>query len=166
VCFGAWIALLVGCGQGAGGHATQELGAAPATVQIAESCTLNGLRIEVEVGVIGGFGEETPCTYSARFAQTWRSIYEERWGVVDVKGWTLRIRAPEFVDGQKHSGLTWYDQRVVELTQLHFEMLPHELHHAQLGATSNDHHGWCTDFAPWEMERHIRDERDLLGCGR
>ena len=44
--------------------------------------------------------------------------------------------------GTGHAGLTWYDERLIELSQLHFELLPHELHHARLGEASSDHHGW------------------------
>jgi len=31
---------------------------------------------------------------------------------------------------------------LIDLSQLHFELLPHELHHARLGEASSDHHGW------------------------
>jgi hypothetical protein len=53
---------------------------------------------------------------------------------------------------------------LVELRQLHLEVLSHELHHVALGETSNDHHRWGADFVPWELERNIQDERTQLGC--
>ena len=53
---------------------------------------------------------------------------------------------------------------LIDLSQLHFELLPHELHHAHLGEASSDHRGWCLDLVPWELERHIQDERAALGC--
>jgi len=42
----------------------------------------------------------------------------------------LRIRAGERVDAVGHPGLTWFDERLIEFSQVHFELLPHELHHA------------------------------------
>ena len=151
------------CGGGAGGGPVPSA-TGPAPVALAETCTVDGMHLEVETGVLGGFGDETPCSYSGRFASMWRGIYEERWGSVPLEGWTVRVRAPDLLDGNGHTGLTWYRQRVIEMSQAHFELLPHELHHARLGEPSSDHHGWCADFVPWELERHIQDERDRLGC--
>ena len=147
----------LGCGSGAGGATLSK-------VALAGTCTVNGVRIEVEEGVLGGIGGETPCGYSGRFVAAWRATYEERWGRIPLEAWTVRIRRPDLVDAAGHAGLTWYDQRLIELSQIHFEVLPHELHHASLGEGSNDHHGWCADFVPWELERHIQDERARLGC--
>ena len=151
----------LGCGSDAGGAI---LSRAPPAVALAGTCSVEGVRIEVEEGVLGGVGGETPCNYSGRFVAVWRVTYEERWGPVPLEAWTVRIRRPDLVDGAGHAGLTWYDPRLIELSQIHFEVLPHELHHASLGQGSNDHHGWCTDFVPWELERHIQDERARLGC--
>jgi len=162
----AWMGgllLLLGTAGCAGG-APLRAGGAPEAVVLAGSCTVDGTRIEVEEGVLGGPGGETPCSDSGRFVSTWRSTYEERWGVVPLADWTVRIRTADLVDGDGHAGLTWYDRHLIELSQIHFELLPHELHHAQQGEPSNDHHGWCTDFVPWELARHIQDERARLGC--
>ena len=41
---------------------------------------------------------------------------------------------------------------------------PHELRHVQLGRGSDDHHGWCIGFAPWEERVLGVDERHYLGC--
>jgi hypothetical protein len=153
--------VMAGCGDGVGGGSVIP---GPAAVTLAERCTVDGVRIEVEQGVQGGLGGEGPCAYSGRFVSVWRRIYEERWGTVPLESWTVRIRVAERLDAQGHAGLTWYDQRFIEVSQLHFELLPHELHHVALGETSNDHHGWCADFVPWELERHIQDERAQLGC--
>jgi hypothetical protein len=153
---------VAGCGDGVGAGSVRP---EPAAVSIADRCTVEGVQIEVEEGVLGGFGGESPCTYSGRYVAVWRRTYEERWGAIPLESWTVRIRTPERVDARGRSGLTWYDQRLVEVSQLHFELLPHELHHAQLGEASTDHHGWCADFVPWELERHIQDERAALGCG-
>ena len=153
---------VAGCGDGVGAGPVRP---GPPVVSIADRCTVEGVRIEVENGVLGGFSGESPCAYSGRFVTVWRRTYEERWGPVPLESWTVRIRTPELVDARGHSGLTWYDERILELSQLHFELLPHELHHARLGETSSDHHGWCADFVPWELERHIQDERAALGCG-
>lgn len=156
--------VVVGCDGGAGGGSVRA-GARPAPVTLAASCTVDGVRIEVEEGVLGGFTGESPCSYSGRFVSVWRGTYEERWGAVALESWTVRIRAGERVDDRGHGGLTWYQDRLIELSQLHFELLPHELHHAMQGEASSDHHGWCADFVPWEIERHIQDERAQLGCG-
>lgn len=153
---------VVGCDRGAGGGSVRAK--QPAEVTLADSCTVDGMRIEVEEGVLGGFSGESPCIYSGRFVTLWRATYEERWGTVPLDAWTVRIRAPERLDAAGHAGLTWYDEHLIELSQLHFELLPHELHHARLGESSNDHHGWCADFVPWELERNIQDERVQLGC--
>ena len=160
----AWAVVGLGiaaCG-GAGGGSARAI--RPAAVPLAGSCTVDGVHIEVEEGVLGGFGGESPCSYSGRFVSVWRATYEERWGAVPLEAWTVRIREGERVDALGHGGLTWYDDRLIELSQLHFELLPHELHHAAQGETSSDHHGWCADFVPWEIERHIQDERVQLGC--
>jgi len=160
--------LLVGlglgaCGAGAGGGPVRSA-SGPAPVALGETCTVDGVHIEVEEGVQGGFGDETPCAYSGRFISVWRGIYEERWGPVSLEAWTVRVRAPDLLDGDGHAGLTWYQQRKIEVSQIHFELLPHEIHHARLGEPSSDHRGWCADFVPWELERQIQDERDRLGC--
>jgi hypothetical protein len=94
----------------------------------------------------------------------WRATYEERWGALPLESWTVRIRAPDVLDQAGHTGLTWYDRKLIEVSQNHFELLPHEFHHAQQGAGSSDHPGWCADFVPWEIERNIQDERARLGC--
>jgi len=153
---------LVGCGGGAGGGSAGS--SAPASVVLAETCVVSGVRIEVEEGVLGGFGGESPCAYSGRFVASWRGVFEERWGAVALDGWSVRIRAGELLDGQGHAGLTWYRGRMVEVSQDHFELLPHEFRHVQLGEGSSDHHGWCSDFVLWEQERNIQDERARLGC--
>ena len=155
---------LGGCGDGAGGGSVH-VGSRPSPAVIAATCTVDGVRVEVERGVEGGFGGESPCSYSGRFVSVWRAVYEERWGRVALESWTVRIRASERLDAVGHSGLTWYDDHLIELSQLHFEILPHELHHAREGKASTDHRGWCADFVPWELERHIQDEREQLGCG-
>jgi hypothetical protein len=155
--------VLLGCGEGAGGARARS---APAPVALAGTCTVDGVPIEVEAGVLGGFGDESPCSYSGRFVSVWRGIYEERWGSISLEGWTLRVRAPDLVDAHGHAALTWYERRLIEVSQVHFELLPHELHHARQGEGSNDHHGWCSDFVPWELERQIQDERSRLGCGQ
>jgi hypothetical protein len=152
---------MAGCGDGVGAGSVH---VQPARVAIADRCTVDGVRVEVEQGVLGGFDGESPCAYSGRFVMVWRRTYEERWGTVPLESWTVRIRTPELVDARGHSGLTWYDERLIELSQLHFELLPHELHHARLGETSSAHPGWCADFVPWELERQIQDERAALGC--
>jgi|GEM_PF-286719 len=154
---------LGGCGDGAGAGPVHER-SRPSPVVIAASCTVDGVSVEVERGVEGAFGGETPCSYSGRFVSVWRAVYEERWGRVPLESWTVRIRAPERVDAVGHAGLAWYDEQLIELSQLHFEFLPHELHHAGQGKASTDHRGWCADFVPWELERHIQDERAQLGC--
>jgi len=153
--------VVLGCGSGSDGRRSS---LEPAAIVVAGTCTVQGVRIEVESGVLGGFGGESPCSYAGRFVATWHGIYEERWGTLTLDAWTVRIRAPDLVDGNGHAGLTWYDRRLIELSQAHFELLPHELHHARAGAPSSDHHGWCSDFVPWEIQRQIQDERSRLGC--
>jgi len=133
-------------------------------VVLAATCAVDGVKIEVEQGVLGGVGGETPCSYSGRFVAVWRRTYEDRWGAVPLESWTVRIRAAELLDGSGHGGLTWYDRQLIEVSQNHFVLLPHELHHAQQGAGSSDHSGWCLDFVPWELERSIQDERSRLSC--
>ncbi|HUM09675.1 MAG TPA: hypothetical protein VLT82_01880 [Myxococcaceae bacterium] len=154
---------LGGCGGGAGGGPVRSA-SRPAAAALAGTCSVDGVRIEVEEGVLGGLGGETPCSYSGRFVSVWRAIYQERWGGVSLDSWIVRIRAPGLLDRAGHAGLTWYDERLIELSQSHFELLPHELHHARLGEPSSDHGGWCADFVPWELERNIQDERVRLGC--
>ncbi len=151
--------VLLGCG--AGGDVA---GAVPASVVLAGTCAVDGIRIEVEGGVLGGSGGEAPCSYAGRLVSDWRVIYQERWGTLPLDSWTVRVRAPDLVDTSGHIGLTWYDRGLIEVSQAHFEVLPHELHHAREGAPSNDHHGWCADFVPWELTRQIQDERSRLGC--
>ena len=98
---------VVGCDGGAGGGSVHAA-ARPAAVALAGSCTVDGVRIEVEEGVLGGFTGESPCSYSGRFVSVWRATYEERWGAVALESWTVRIRAGERVDALGHGGLTWY----------------------------------------------------------
>src|SRR6185369_10963345 len=60
---------------GAGGGSVRAV--RPASVSLAASCTVDGVRIEVEEGVLGGFTGESPCSYTGRFVGVWRAVYEE-----------------------------------------------------------------------------------------
>src|SRR5262249_31801661 len=54
---------VAGCGEGVGAGPVRP---GPPPVSIADRCTVEGVRIEVEEGVLGGFSGESPCAYSGR----------------------------------------------------------------------------------------------------
>jgi hypothetical protein len=83
----------VGCG--GAGDCSVRAARQPAPVTLAGSCTVDGVLVEVEEGVLGRFTGESPCSYSGRFVALWLATYEERWGTVPLEAWTVRIRAPE-----------------------------------------------------------------------
>jgi hypothetical protein len=84
--------------------------------------------VEVETGV------QASCDGLASAVDTFRSIYAERWGAVDMPGWTIRIRTTSQRDGD--AGLTLHDTKTLDIAVDGLVYLPHELRHVQLGPSS------------------------------
>ena len=155
---------VVGCDGGAR-RGSVHAAARPAAVALAGSCTVDGVRIEVEEGVLGGFTGESPCSYSGRFVSVWRATYEERWGAVALESWTVRIRA-RGAGGRARARRAYLVSRAAHRAEPAPLRAPAPRAAPRgAGEASSDHHGWCADFVPWELERHIQDERAQLGCG-
>jgi len=154
-CLGA-LTLLVGVGCGV---------AAP-DISVAASCTLGSVPVLVEEGVSLGPSSAASCDASAEILGKYRDTFEEGWGAVALQdeGWTLRVRAGSTVDSEGHTGVTYHHSRIVDVAERAFETFPHELRHVQLGRGSDDHHGWCSNFAPWEERVLGVDERAYLRC--
>jgi hypothetical protein len=154
-CLGA-LTLLLGAGCGV---------AAP-DISVAASCALGSVPVLVEKGVTLGGSAEATCRTSAEILASYRDTFEESWGPVALQeeDWTLRVRAGTAVDPEGHTGVTYHHSRVVDVAEKAFETFPHELRHVQLGRGSDDHHGWCGSFAPWEERVLGVDERAYLGC--
>ena len=141
-------------------------GVAPPDISIQAACRLGTVPVLIEDGlVLNGSSEATCHTYATILGQ-YRTTFEESWGPVALQAeqWTLRVRAGATVDAIGHTGVTYHHDRVVDIAADAFETFPHELRHVQLGRGSDDHHGWCSNFAPWEERVLGVDERGYLGC--
>jgi len=134
----------------------------------AARCTPQGVPVVVEKGVSIQGSAERMCEALAGILAEYRGTFQETWGPVALEGeqWTLRVRAGAAVDAAGHTGITYHHSRVVDVAEAALETFPHELRHVQLGRGSDDHHGWCSTFAPWEERVLGVDERAYLGCPR
>ena len=153
----AWVLLVeAGCGL-----------AAP-EISTAATCRVGSVPVVIETGVTTNGDGAASCRSYASALGSYRATFEEGWGPVTLEEeqWTLRVRAGASVDAAGHTGITYHHARVVDVAQELLETLPHELRHVQLGRGSDDHHGWCSSFAPWEEEVLGVDERGYLGCPR
>lgn len=132
------------------------------------SCTLHDVPVLLEQGVAVRGSPEATCQTFASALAAYRETFEDGWGraSLEEEGWTLRIRAGKEADSEGHTGVTYHHSRVVDLAEEGLETFPHELRHVQLGRGSDDHHGWCSGFAPWEERVLGVDERRYLGCVR
>jgi hypothetical protein len=129
---------------------------------------MDSVPVQIEVGVAIRQAPPTACHTAATALGVYRTTYEESWGEVALsqEQWTIRIRTGSAVDADGHTGVTYHHSRVVDVAEDVLETLPHELRHVQLGRESDDHHGWCDGFAPWEERVLGVDERTYLGCPR
>lgn len=130
------------------------------------SCSLHDVPLQLEQGVVVRGSAERTCQSFASALGAYRETFEGGWGraSLEEEGWTLRIRAGAEADPEGHTGVTYHHSRVVDLAEEGLETFPHELRHVQLGRGSDDHHGWCSNFAPWEERVLGVDERGYLGC--
>jgi len=122
----------------------------------------------IEEGVAVRGSPDVACQAFASALGSYRDTFVERWGSVALhdEEWTVRVRAGATVDAAGHTGITYHHPRIVDVAEEVLETFPHELRHVQLGRGSDDHHGWCSHFAPWEEEVLGVDERNYLGCQR
>ena len=143
-------------------------GIAAPEIDIASSCTLGTVPVLLEEGVMLRGSPETSCRAFVSSLTEYRATFEETWGAVALQEekWTVRVRAGGAADTAGHTGVTYHHSRVVDVAEEALETFPHELRHVQLGRGSDDHHGWCSSFAPWEEEVLGVDERAYLGCPR
>jgi hypothetical protein len=137
-------------------------GVAAPDIDVAGRCTLGSLPVLLERGVASA------CATDASILDEYRQTFVESWGGValEEEQWTLRVRAGAVADAAGHTGVTYHHSRVVDIAEAALETFPHELRHVQLGRGSDDHHGWCSNFAPWEERVLGVDERGYLGCER
>jgi hypothetical protein len=137
-------------------------------IAVAGACTLDGVPVQLEQGVRTGSSVDHSCHRVAHVLGQYRDTFIESWGDVTLRGegWMLRVRAGGSVDSEGHTGVTYHHARVVDVAETGLETFPHELRHVQLGKSSDDHHGWCSTFAPWEERVLGVDERAYLGCPR
>ena len=137
-------------------------------ISTAATCTLGSVPVVLETGVPKDGDAAASCRSYAAALGSYRATFQEGWGRVTLEEeqWTLRVRAGGSVDAAGHTGITYHHCRVVDVAQDVLATLPHELRHVQLGSGSDDHHGWCSTFAPWEVTVLGVDERSYLGCPR
>jgi hypothetical protein len=90
-------------------------------ITVQTRCEFNGMSIALEEGAgqptADGFATPiinapTPaevCQKAGQQLQTGRSVYEARWGIVALEGWTIRIRTPAHWGDVKElaNGLEW-----------------------------------------------------------
>ncbi len=141
-------------------------GVAAPEIDPAASCTLGSVPVLLEQGVALRGSAEASCRTFASILEDYRATFEEAWGAAALQeeGWTVRVRAGSAADAEGHTGVTYHHSRVVDVAEVALETFPHELRHVQLGRGSDDHHGWCSSFAPWEERVLGVDERAYLGC--
>jgi hypothetical protein len=135
-------------------------------IDVVASCSLGSVPVQIERGVTSPRAD-TCATYASILGE-YRDTFVERWGRVALQEeqWTVRVRAGDLADTAGHTGVTYHHSRVVDIAEAALETFPHELRHVQLGRGSDDHHGWCSNFAPWEERVLGVDERAYLGCER
>lgn len=140
--------LLVGCG-GAPQTASQMF--------VAAQCTSStGITIQLESVPAGTV---SLCGWTAAMVDGLRASYEEKWGMLSMDGWTVRIRTAANFYGE-HLGATWPESRTIDLVDGQMIVLRHELNHIRVGP---GHDGWCNEFEPWE-ESFGFNEKAYLGC--
>ena len=137
-------------------------------IDVASACTLGTVPVLLEAGVGSGAAAKQPCQTYASALGEYRDTFVDGWGAVQLQEeqWTVRVRAGRLADAAGHTGVTYHHSRVVDIAEAALETFPHELRHVQLGRGSDDHHGWCSSFAPWEERVLGVDERAYLGCTR
>jgi len=135
-------------------------------IDVATSCTLGTVPVQIEKGVTAGPSLQDTCRTFASSLGQYRDTFVEGWGQVALQEeqWTVRVRAGDLADAAGHTGVTYHYSRVVDIAEAALETFPHELRHVQLGRGSDDHHGWCSNFAPWEERVLGVNERAYLGC--
>lgn len=137
-------------------------GVAAPDIDVVARCSLGNVPVLLEQGV------DRACETDASILAEYRGTFVESWGTValEEEQWTVRVRAGAEADAAGHTGVTYHHSRVVDVAESALETFPHELRHVQLGRGSDDHHGWCSSFAPWEERVLGVDERAYLGCER
>ena len=137
-------------------------------IAVAATCAAGTVPVQLEQGVSGRGSTEAVCRAFASTLGEYRTTFEEGWGAAPLQEeqWTIRIRVGGTVDADGHTGVTYHRSRIVDLAEQSPETFPHELRHVQLGPGSDDHHGWCTHFEPWEERVLGVNERSYLGCPR
>jgi hypothetical protein len=137
-------------------------GVAAPDIEVVARCALGNIPVLLEQGVAAG------CATDASILGEYRGTFVDSWGTValEEEQWTVRVRAGAVADAAGHTGVTYHHSRVVDVAENALETFPHELRHVQLGRGSDDHHGWCSSFAPWEERVLGVDERAYLGCER
>jgi hypothetical protein len=135
-------------------------------MDVAARCRLGGIPVLIEQGVTSS--ASIACGTYASILGEYRETFVDSWGAValEEEQWTLRVRAGAVADSAGHTGVTYHHSRVVDIAEAALETFPHELRHVQLGRGSDDHHGWCSNFAPWEERVLGVDENAYLGCPR
>ncbi len=141
-------------------------GVAAPDIDVANRCSLGRIPVLLEQGVAAS--ASLGCGTYASILGEYRQTFVGSWGDValEEEQWTLRVRAGAVADAAGHTGVTYHHSRVVDIAEAALETFPHELRHVQLGRGSDDHHGWCSNFAPWEEQVLGVDERAYLGCER
>ncbi len=135
-------------------------------ISVGATCTLGKVVLELEAGVAVDGSPAKACVALSSVLATYRSTFEETWGPapLETEGWVVRVRAGDAADAAGHTGVTYHHSRVVDVAERSPETFPHELRHVVLGRGSDDHHGWCVSFEPWEERVLGVDERGYLGC--
>ena len=143
-------------------------GVAAPDIDVAASCSLGSVPVLIELGVTSPVPRADVCRTYASILGEYQDTFMEGWGPVALQEeqWTVRVRSGDLADATGHTGVTYHHSRVVDIAEAALETFPHELRHVQLGRGSDDHHGWCSSFAPWEERVLGVNERAYLGCTR
>jgi len=141
-----WALLLAACG-----------GAPAPSIDVADSCVSpQGWTVERQAGT------NSSCQFILAIVDGSQAEFEAKWGPVDLKGWTIRLRTGQSAPG--HLGMTYYTERIIDVSDGSLNVLFHELRHAQLGPSSDGHPGWCGAFTDWEKYEAGLNDDAYLGC--
>lgn len=159
-------ALLVSCALwlGCAGIVGSDRNAGFRDIAVASECADGDIDLQIEVDA----GITSPCSYWLGRLRAIEDAYRLRWGTSPLSGWRVRlvthIDSPGAPDqgGRILVGTTWFTEGVIDLVRV--TSLAHEMHHAELGPSSYDHHGWCPIFTDWERDEPLVAVDDSYLC--
>ena len=129
-------------------------------------CSLGSVPVLIEQGITSSASID--CGTFATILGEYQGTFVDSWGAValEEEQWTLRVRAGAVADSAGHTGVTLPPLQGRRHRRGRAGDLPSRAPPRAAGRGSDDHHGWCSNFAPWEERVLGVDENAYLGCAR